>query len=194
MVDYEDKNIEQILEDYSQLIQAIFERKKVAVKVKKQKEKKIKLSFTEEKDYMMSWTIGKIDKELRPVFSLAIRLAWAWEENGQYYNTCYTTKQVFLVSELQAGHWIGRTCKTWKYHVDNVKPQCYTANMKHMGNGMSLEFEKYLKEEGIDTSYMVDNKNNKILQEVYYSREYLVNLFFQCKDFTKSTWFSKKNP
>ena len=191
-VNYNDDNYEEKIQERLEKIWASIERKKILKKEKKVKEKKKESKYDSDREYMMSLPIWKIDKILRPVFSLAVRLAWAWEENWEWYNYCYTTKEKCLVSKLQAGHRIWRQCKVRKYHIDNVKPQSYGANAKHIGNGMSLEFEGFLRAEWVDVDYMIENKNNKELLDIYYCKEYLVNLYYKCKEFIKSTWYNAR--
>jgi hypothetical protein len=79
-----------------------------------------------------------------------------WEEckritRGKYGNVCYTCgKEGLEGSNWHTGHFISSSiCSVYmRYHLDNLRPQCYNCNINKSGNW--LAFENHLKKDGID--------------------------------------------
>lgn len=76
--------------------------------------------------------------------SLYVRLSNA-DQNG--YCTCYTCYKKKHRKEIQCWHGIGRGYITVRYDLDNVRPQCWGCNAKHMGNWKTMEFKAHLIDE-----------------------------------------------
>lgn len=80
-----------------------------------------------------------------------------WDEcrritRERYGNTCYTCGRANLEgSNYQTGHFISSSiCSVYmRYHLDNLRIQCYNCNINKSGNW--LAFEEHLKKDGIDT-------------------------------------------
>lgn len=68
-----------------------------------------------------------------------------------YGNTCYTCGRTGLEgSNWQTGHFISSSiCSVYlRYHLDNLRPQCYNCNINKSGNW--LAFEEHLVLDGKD--------------------------------------------
>lgn len=84
---------------------------------------------------------------------LAKAKAKLWEEckritRRDYGNTCYTCgKQGLEGSNWHTGHYISSSiCSVYmRYHLDNLRPQCYNCNINKSGNWLS--FENHLKQD-----------------------------------------------
>ena len=80
-----------------------------------------------------------------------------WEEcrritRTRYGNQCYTCPTSGLVgSNWQTGHYISSSiCSVFmRYHLPNLRPQCYNCNINKSGNWLS--FEDRLNREGVNT-------------------------------------------
>jgi len=89
-------------------------------------------------------TITKVKKQL-------------WEEcrritRERYGNTCYTCERTPLDgSNWQTGHFISSSiCSVYlRYHLDNLRPQCYNCNINKSGNWVAFE-EHLVKEFGAE--------------------------------------------
>lgn len=71
---------------------------------------------------------------------------------ARYGNTCYTCgKEGLTGSSWQTGHFISSSiCSVFmRYHLDNLRIQCYNCNINKSGNW--LAFEDHLQRDGIDT-------------------------------------------
>ena len=76
--------------------------------------------------------------------SLYVRLSHA-DQNG--YCTCYTCYKKKHWKDIQCWHGIGRGYIMVRYDLDNVRPQCWGCNAKHMGNWKTMEFKAHLIDE-----------------------------------------------
>ena len=76
--------------------------------------------------------------------SLYVRLSHA---DQNWYCTCYTCYKKKHRKEIQCWHGIGRGYITVRYDLDNVRPQCWGCNAKHMGNWKTMEFKAHLIDE-----------------------------------------------
>jgi len=66
----------------------------------------------------------KLIEKLDKIFSLYIRL----RDNG----VCYTCGKRGDIKQMQAGHYISRSCMALRWHEANVHCQCYSCNVcKH---------------------------------------------------------------
>jgi hypothetical protein len=89
-------------------------------------------------------TITKVKKQL-------------WDEcrritRQRHGNTCYTCYRTGLEgSNWQTGHFISSSiCSAYlRYHLDNLRPQCYNCNINKSGNWVAYE-EHLRKEFGAD--------------------------------------------
>lgn len=64
-----------------------------------------------------------------------------------WYCTCYTCLKKKHRKEIQCGHNISRKYIIVRYDLDNLRPQCYWCNAKHLGNWMVMEFKAHLLDE-----------------------------------------------
>ncbi len=76
------------------------------------------------------------------VFSKYVRKSAA-DENGMV--KCYTCDNVGRWQDVDAGHFIGRSCIYLRHDFRNVKPQCGVCNRFKKGN--LFEFAKNLEKE-----------------------------------------------
>jgi hypothetical protein len=74
--------------------------------------------------------IGKLKIALDAVFSLYIRYRGSF--NGM--NTCITCSKIFLIKELQDGHYESRNHLALRWDENNNHPQCYHCNIRLKGN------------------------------------------------------------
>lgn len=92
-----------------------------------------------------------------------------WDEcrritRERYGNTCYTCGRTGLEgSNWQTGHFISSSiCSVFlRYHLDNLRPQCYNCNINKSGNWIAFEahlivdkgrtFPEWLKQMNQDT-------------------------------------------
>jgi len=75
---------------------------------------------------MKKESCAALKKKLDSVFSLYIRHRDA--------GICYTCGVQKMPSEMQAGHYVSRTCLVLRWNEDNVKCQCYSCNCMRHGN------------------------------------------------------------
>ena len=78
---------------------------------------------TRRKKYL-TYSIPKLKKIADEVFSLYIRTFYAM--NGLV--PCFTCDRLFPIKEIDAGHYVSRTCGTLRYEPRNVHPQCVHCN------------------------------------------------------------------
>ncbi len=76
--------------------------------------------------------------------SLYVRLSHA---DQNWYCTCYTCYKKKHRKDIQCWHGIGRGYIMVRYDLDNVRPQCWGCNAKHMGNWKQMEFKAHLIDE-----------------------------------------------
>ncbi len=76
--------------------------------------------------------------------SLYVRLSHA---DQNWYCTCYTCYKKKHRKDIQCWHGIGRGYIMVRYDLDNVRPQCWGCNAKHMGNWKTMEFKAHLIDE-----------------------------------------------
>lgn len=85
---------------------------------------------------------------------------------ARYGNTCYTCGKTGLEgSSWQTGHFISSSiCSAYmRYHLDNLRIQCYNCNINKSGNW--LAFEDHLEKDGIDTDALKQlNRDTQGLQ------------------------------
>lgn len=76
-------------------------------------------------------TISQLKKEADKLCSLYVRQLGA---DWQGFNYCYTCGVKKHWKELQAGHYISRVYTNTRWHLPNLKPQCYSCNVMKRGN------------------------------------------------------------
>lgn len=102
------------------------------------------------------------------VFSKCVRMSHA-NEGGMCQ--CYTCGLLGHWKRIHAGHWISRQFWPTRWHVNNVKPQCYPCNCfsgrsyeknpdrlafaekyksRFIGGGERMVFENHLLADGVD--------------------------------------------
>ena len=82
----------------------------------------------------------QLKKQADKVFSLFIRNKYA--KDGKV--KCFTCDKIFLVKEIQNGHYISRTYLNLRWSELNCKPQCVSCNIFKRGNldEFALRLEK----------------------------------------------------
>lgn len=96
---------------------------------------------------------NKVKKVKKPITKVKAKL---WEEckritRAKHGNTCYTCGKGGLEgSNWHTGHFISSSiCSVFlRYHLDNLRPQCYNCNINKSGNW--LAFENHLIRDGFD--------------------------------------------
>ena len=75
-------------------------------------------------------TVSKLKHEADAIFSKYIRNKYA--KDG--YISCVTCGLSKPITEMQAGHYISRSCNALRFDERNVFPQCYGCNVGRGGN------------------------------------------------------------
>jgi len=81
----------------------------------------------------------KLIEKLDKIFSLYIRL----RDNG----VCYTCGKRGDIKQMQAGHYISRSCMALRWHEANVHCQCYACNVCKHGDLITYR-ERLVKDYG----------------------------------------------
>ena len=81
----------------------------------------------------------KLIEKLDKVFSLFVRL----RDNG----VCYTCGKRGDIKQMQAGHYISRSCMALRWHEANVHCQCYSCNVCKHGDLITYR-ERLVKDYG----------------------------------------------
>ena len=88
-------------------------------------------------------------------------------------NVCYTCGKTGLAgSSWQTGHFIARSVGglSLKYHLDNLRPQCYMCNIDLSGNG-AVFYRKLVEVEGqayVDNLFALKAQTIKETKDFYY--------------------------
>jgi hypothetical protein len=101
---------------------------------------------------MKKESLSALKKKLDSVFSLFIR----YRDRGR----CYTCGMVKEPSEMQAGHYISRTCLALRFDEMNVHCQCYGCNcMKH---GDIITYREHLvKDYGLESVERLESRRHE---------------------------------
>lgn len=78
--------------------------------------------------------IARLKKKADAIFSVWVRMQGAWEQNGEYWNYCYTSGKPYPVKLLQCGHFRSRVHSATRYDPDNARPQSFAENVWKRGN------------------------------------------------------------
>lgn len=103
-------------------------------------------------------SISKIQRDLWQLCKAIIR--------AKYGNTCYTCGKTGLEgSGWQTGHFIPKSVggALLKYHLNNLRPQCYRCNINLSGNG-AVFYKLLVEREGqmyVDTLFSLKNQTTK---------------------------------
>lgn len=111
----------------------------------------------------------KVKKVKRPISKVKAKL---WEEckriiRAKHGNTCYSCGKGGLEgSNWHTGHFISSSiCSVHlRYHLDNLRPQCYNCNINKSGNWIG--FEEHLIRDGFDPA-VLKALNEKTKNESY---------------------------
>jgi 5-methylcytosine-specific restriction endonuclease McrA len=103
-----------------------------------------------------------------------------WDEcrritRARYGNTCYTCGRAGLEgSNWQTGHFISSSiCSVHlRYHLDNLRPQCYNCNINKSGNWIAFEAH-LIVEKGRDFPEQLKQLNRETTGRQYDSTWYL---------------------
>ena len=80
---------------------------------------------------MKEKSISQLKKEADRLCSLLVRQGGAdWKGNARCF-TCLVEKPW---KELQAGHYVSRIYTNLRWHLPNIKIQCYSCNVMRRGN------------------------------------------------------------
>lgn len=94
----------------------------------------------------MSVDIRKLKKKADNWYSKYIRYRDGQLRNGTWVANCITCGIEKPIKELQAGHFVSRSCNKLRYEDMNVHPQCVGCNMFKQG-------EQYAHAQQIDLLY-----------------------------------------
>lgn len=80
-------------------------------------------------------SVAKLKKEADKYHSLATRLRFAEQRNGEWVAQCVTctTPEWKPIKVLQCGHFMSRQFNSTRYSEENTAPQCYGCNIMQQG-------------------------------------------------------------
>ena len=94
----------------------------------------------------MSVDIRKLKKKADNWYSKYIRYRDGQVKNGEWQTECITCGVWKPIKEMQAGHFVSRSCNLLRYNDQNVHSQCQKCNIWHSG-------EQYEYAKQIDLKY-----------------------------------------
>lgn len=90
--------------------------------------------------------LSKLVKDLDTLVSRYVRLSRA-DKSG--YVRCFTSGKMVHWKEIQCGHYISRSVRATRWHLDNLRPQSVGENIFKSGNPITFR-ENLVKEIGED--------------------------------------------
>lgn len=81
----------------------------------------------------MSKELTKLKKKADTIFSKYVRYRDGEVKNGEWQTTCITCGVTKPIKDMQAGHFVSRSCNLLRYNDLNVHSQCIKCNMFHSG-------------------------------------------------------------
>lgn len=82
----------------------------------------------------MSKELTKLKKKADAIFSKYIRLRDATKKPDGWYAKCITCGVEKPVAQMQAGHFVTRSCNLLRFNEQNVNAQCVGCNMFKAGD------------------------------------------------------------
>src|SRR3990167_4043629 len=122
-------------------------------------------------------SISKLVKIADSLFSARVRRIGAWEQEGELWNTCFTSGYKSPIRKLHCGHYLSRWYKSARWDFDNARPQTMPENIFKKGNPIAFR-ENLVKEIGEKRVKAVEAKRN---QHIKLTREYLTKLIAELK-------------
>lgn len=127
-------------------------------------------------------SVSELKKELWPIFSKFIRTRDCLKtcggetvevvrKNGDaehlLVGRCYTCGKKYVISSLQAGHFIPKRRNSILYHEKGCHAQCYSCNISLHGNGVEyfIIMEKEYGREVVDELYHLDKVDKTFTKE-----------------------------
>lgn len=106
---------------------------------------------------MKSLTRSELSKRIDRLFQTCRRYDGAWKKGGVWYNKCVTSGKVLPITQIQAGHWIGRSARPLRWDPINCHPQSAGDNLYKGGDPVA--YSKWIIETyGIDTFNLYTDK------------------------------------
>lgn len=93
----------------------------------------------------------------------------AWEQDGEWWNRCYTSGYEAPINKLHCGHYLSRYYKSARWDFDNARPQSMMDNLWKRGDPITFR-ANLIKEIGEERVKAVEAKRN---EHVKLTREYL---------------------
>lgn len=80
---------------------------------------------------MKESSISQLKAKADKLCSEWVRRSYAnWKDEVK----CFTCDKMFTVKTIQCGHFISRTYTNTRWHLPNLRPQCYSCNIMRHGN------------------------------------------------------------
>lgn len=105
---------------------------------------------------------SQLKKKLDKIFSQYVRHKYA--KRG--YVSCYTCDKVYMISEMQNGHFVSRANLATRYDERNCRPQCIGCNI--FGRGRISIFAERLEREKKGIVATLYRESNKIVKDFPY--------------------------
>ena len=122
-------------------------------------------------------SISKLIKTADALFSTRVRRIGAWEQDGELWNTCFTSGYKAPIRKFHCGHYLSRWYKSARWDFDNARPQTMPENIFKKGNPIAFR-ENLVKEIGEKRVKAVEAKRN---EHIKLTREYLTDLIEKLK-------------
>lgn len=123
---------------------------------------------------LLTKSIPQLKEILDDEVSLYVRTKAA---NWKNEVICYTCDKTFEIKNIQCGHYVSRVYTNTRWYLGNLRPQCYSCNIKKNGN--TQEFGARLDREKPGTTQMLNEWKHRPSTES--DRLNLIELIFEFK-------------
>lgn len=128
---------------------------------------------------LLTKTVSQLKEILDGEVSLYVRTKAA---NWKGEVRCFTCDKVFTVKTIQCGHYVSRIYTNTRWFLENLRPQCYSCNIKKNGN--TQEFGARLDREKAGTTQMLNDWKHRPSTES--ERLNLIEMIFEFKEKIKA--------
>lgn len=90
--------------------------------------------------------VASLKKQADKIFSRYVRLRDGKKINNEWHTECITCGAWKPIAQMQAGHFVSRSCNLLRYNEENVNAQCVGCNMFKGG-------EQYIYGKNLDLKY-----------------------------------------